>query len=89
MKPITPEQAKKNFEIPDVAIKAINEVITTHFTGIESIFTKSYLREALCNVGFGNTTIDSILIRMPKLYSNYGWSIEEKEHGFIFTELLN
>lgn len=89
MKPITPEQARKNLEIPDSAVKVINNVIVTHFTGTESIFTKIYLRNALYDAGFDNTTIDSIFVRMINLYSNSGWRIDEREHGFIFTELLN
>ena len=43
MKPITPEKVKQNFELPNAAIKVINDLIVEHFTGSESIFTKGQL----------------------------------------------
>lgn len=89
MKPITPEQIKKNFELPDHAVNVINNIITKHFTGTESIFSKSELQAALWNQGFSKNNIASIIERMPKLYAQYGWGIQVSENGFIFQELLN
>ena len=89
MKPVTPEQVKKNFVLPDHAISVINNIITKHFTGTESIFNKSELEEALWNQGFSKNTIDSIIERIPKLYTQYGWGIQVTKNGFIFQELLN
>lgn len=89
MKPITPEQVKKNFEIPDKAISVINDTISLHFNGIESIFTKNYVYNKLQSIGYNPEIVKSILIKMITIYTTYGWSIQETENGFIFTELLN
>lgn len=89
MKPITPQQVKKEFELPDMAITVINKMITQHFTGSESIFNKAQLSFALIEVGYNNAVIESIFKRIPKVYSQFGWNVEETHTGFIFQELMN
>lgn len=89
MKPITPEQVKKNFGIPDIALDIINKLIIDHFTGIESIFTKEKLKEELLERGYNYGPIEGIINKIPKIYKSYGWNVEETKAGFIFTELLN
>jgi hypothetical protein len=60
MKPITPDELKKEFTLPDKAIEVINKKIIDCFTGYESIINKEELTLELNRVGFCNNVIRHI-----------------------------
>jgi hypothetical protein len=89
MKPITPDEVKKEFTLPDKAIGIINKKIIDCFTGYESIINKEELILELKHVGFCNNVITNILSKISKTYIQFGWNIQETPYSFIFQELQN
>ena len=89
MKPITPNEVKKEFSLPNKAIQVINQKIIDCFTGYESIINKEELALELNNIGFCNNVITNILLKIPKTYIQFGWDIQEINNCFVFQELTN
>ena len=84
MKPVTPTEVKRNFVLPDIAISIINKKIIDHFTGYESIINKLDLSTA----GFCNDVVANILTKIPRIYIQYGWDVQEvNDCFFVFQEI--
>lgn len=90
MKPVTPTEVKRNFVLPDIAISIINKKIINHFTGYESIINKLDLSLDLSTAGFCNDVVANILAKIPKIYIQYGWDVQDvNDCFFVFQELNN
>ena len=89
MKPITPDELKKEFILPDKAIGVINKKIIDCFTGYESIINKEELALELNHIGFCNNVITNILSKVSKTYIQYGWDVQEINNCFVFQESQN
>lgn len=89
MKPITPDELKKEFTLPDKAIGVINKKIIDCFTGYESIINKEELALELNHVGFCNNVVANILSKISKTYIQYGWDVHEINNSFVFQESQN
>lgn len=88
MKPITPSEVKSNFVLPNIAISIINKKITDHFNGYESVINKLDLSLDLSAAGFCNNVIANILTKIPRIYIQYGWDVQEvNDCFFVFQEL--
>ena len=86
MKPITPAEVKKEFTLPDKAIYVINKRIISCFTGYESIINKEELALELNNIGFCDSVVTNILLKIPKTYTQFGWDVQEINNCFVFQE---
>ena len=89
MKPVTPDEVKKNFILPNIAISIINKKIIDYFNGYESIINKQDLSLDLSSAGFCNNVVANILTKIPKIYIQYGWDVQEINEFFIFQELTD